>query len=274
VTPRAERLRARRELVAAAQKRRARTLPAATLPHAAVVAHTRLWLDVSRAMDREIALALRDVGIRVDAAEPLVPGPDRVRVVKEIRRRLERLTNRKALVGAWDAIAKRVGQMSERQWHAALAKVGVTPADIGMDAHIERFRRENMKLIRSLSSEKVARVRSVLTEAGVGARPEDIAARIVEETGATESRAATIARTEVNKLYSQVAQARHEAAGITSYQWSAAMDARTRPAHRALNGRTILYADPPVVDEKTGRRAHAGQDISCRCVGLAILPTE
>jgi SPP1 gp7 family putative phage head morphogenesis protein len=276
VTPRAERALTRAQLAAAGAKRRpGTTLPAAELPHAGVVAHTRLWLDVSRAMDEAIYAALRDEGLRLDAEGegPLLAGPARVRVVEEIRRRFAQLAGRKQLVGRLDAIAARVGKMSQRQWDAALKKFGVTPADVDMAKHVGKFRRENVKLITSLAADKVRRVRSVLAEAGVGARPEDIAKRIREETGATESRAALIARDQTLKLFAQVTEARHAAAGITQYEWSASMDARTRPDHRALNGRVFSYADPPVADTRTGERANPGTQFQCRCVALPVVPT-
>ena len=59
-------------------------------------------------------------------------------------------------------------------------------------------------------------------------------------------------------------------AGVEEYIWSTSGDSRVRESHKKLNGKRFRWDDPPVVDEKTGRRCHPGEDYECRCVALAV----
>jgi SPP1 gp7 family putative phage head morphogenesis protein len=122
-----------------------------------------------------------------------------------------------------------------------------------------------------MGREKIARVRSILDE-GAGDRVEDIAAKIREETQATPARAQLIARDQVLKLNNGVTQARHVAAGVTEYVWRTSRDERVRSRHKELEGTTQAYTEPPVVDRRTGRRAHPGGDYQCRCTAEPIIP--
>ena len=133
------------------------------------------------------------------------------------------------------------------------------------------WRHHNLSLIHKLAEEKVQRVRTVLEESP-GSRVEDLASRIQTETGTTRSHAELLARDQTLKLNGEIAQARHKAAGVTEYVWRTSRDERVRSRHKALEGTRQKYSEPPVVDEKTQRRAHPGGDYSCRCTADPILP--
>ncbi len=45
----------------------------------------------------------------------------------------------------------------------------------------------------------------------------------------------------------------------------------TRQEHKALNGKTFRWDDPPVFDSRTGKRGHPGSDGRCRCYAEPIL---
>lgn len=272
----------RRVLAASARRHAPRRVPAAAPPHALVTEYTRELVGLSDEMDAAIRAELAHAGVlaapRADAVRDLelpVFGSTAARVARAIVIRLAAITSRRHLVGRLEALARRVGEHSRAEWAKQLrAAFGVDllgEPDLGL--FIAGFRRANLELITSLAADKVARVRAALQDHGVGAgRVETLAARIARETGATASRAALIARDQVLTLNARITQARHQAAGVHEYTWSTSRDERVRPAHRALDGERIAYAHPPVVDDRTGRRAHAGQDFQCRCVAVPILP--
>jgi SPP1 gp7 family putative phage head morphogenesis protein len=58
---------------------------------------------------------------------------------------------------------------------------------------------------------------------------------------------------------------------VTQYRWSTGRDERVRESHRDLEESVHSWDDPPVVDDKTGRRAHPGQDYQCRCVPIPMV---
>jgi len=173
-----------------------------------------------------------------------------------------------------DVVSARVAAHSEAAWKAQLKELGVSIADVRAPnlLHLrELWRHHNLSLIHKLAEEKVQRVRTVLEESP-GSRVEDLASRIQTETGTARSHAELLARDQTLKLNGEIAQARHKAAGVTEYVWKTSRDERVRSRHKALEGTRHAYSEPPVVDEKTGRRAHPGGDYSCRCTADPVLP--
>jgi len=273
----------RRALVAAATKRHPpRAVPPAQLPRP--TQYTRALVAVAAELNAEILAALADEGLpapRVDAADGAAPF-DKGDLLARIRRLAERAVARRGsvLATAIDAVAANVGNTTKAAWaRQAKAAVGVDLAKIepNLAPLTERFRRENLDLIVSMAKDKVARVKAILDDAP-NARVETIRDRILEEGEVTKRQAALIARDQVLSLNAQVAQARHEAAGITQYVWRTSGDGDVRPDHKALNGKVFSYDAPPVVNAsevrrgRAERREHPGQDYQCRCTAEPVIP--
>lgn len=206
--------------------------------------------------------------VRADAAER-----DLESLERQMKRRLAKLTGRKDLVGAIDDLGLRAQRYTRTEWQRQLqGAMGVNlTADPDLGPMLESFRKRQGDLITSLAQDKIARVKRILRKAGANARVEDITKLIREQTGATQSRAALIARTETTTLTSKMTQARHQAAGIHSYTVSTSQDERVRESHRALEGQKFEYGKPPIVD---GLPFVPGQTFCCRCVALPVLPGE
>src|SRR5690606_6578233 len=73
------------------------------------------------------------------------------------------------------------------------------------------------------------------------------------------------AREQIGKLNPKIQQERQQALGAETYIWRTSKDSRVRESHRALDGTRHRWDNPPIVDERTGRRAHPGEDFQCRC---------
>lgn len=153
-----------------------------------------------------------------------------------------------------------------------LRVAGIPTSKLTSAARIAQFRDNNLALIKSLDSEAVDRLRTLLETAEKdAARVETLRAQIVEAFGATRSHADLIARDQVLKLNGQITEDRQTGAGIMQYTWSTSGDERVRPGHEELDGTVQSWSDPPEVDEKSGRRAHPGGDYQCRCVAIPEL---
>lgn len=272
----------RRALVAAATKRHPpRPVPAAPLPRPTVL--TRALVEIAEELNAEIADALAAEGLpRVDAADGAAPPFSKGDLMARIRRLAERVVKRRgsALSTALDAVAANVSTASKAAWaRQAKAALGVDLSKIepNLTPLTDRFRRENLDLITSMARDKVERVARILDDAP-NARVETIRDRILEEGEVTKRQAALIARDQVLSLNAQVAQARHEAAGITQYIWRTSGDGDVRPDHKALNGKAFSYDEPPVVNAsevrrgRAERREHPGQDYQCRCTAEPVIP--
>jgi SPP1 gp7 family putative phage head morphogenesis protein len=168
-------------------------------------------------------------------------------------------------------------RMVDRQAAEDLARVVPVPSTAVLPnaRQLERdFIEQNTELIQ-LEQRARAEVREVITgPLREGIRVEEVRERIQERLGVVRSRAELIARDQTLKLYGQIQEARQTAAGIEEYTWSTSDDERVRSRHQELEGTTQRWDSPPIVDRKTGRRAHPGNDFQCRCAAIPILPAE
>lgn len=134
-------------------------------------------------------------------------------------------------------------------------------------------RQRNADLVTRMAREAMDRVRDTVEDLQ-GEHVETIARALMEDVDVSASRARLIARDQTLKLNGNLTQARHEAAGITRYEWVTSQDERVRPGHVELNGREFDWQHPPVVDPRSGRRAHPGGDYQCRCVANPVIDLD
>ena len=281
MTPRAELLAFRRRVVAAAAKRAPpKRLPPAALPSGALVAYTRALTELSDEMDAAILDTLAAEGLvpRQDAADGDAPSSsivERRSVAARVERVVKQVLKNRPLLVRLQEIADATARSTRTEWARQMkAAVGVDlpDAEPALAPLFKRFRAENVDLITSLATDKVQRVRAILTDAGAGTRVEEIAKAIREGTDATRSRARLIARDQVLKLNAQITQVRHEAAGVTEFIWRTSKDERVRADHEILDGKRFRYDEPPIVDRRRGDRALPGVYFQCRCIAEPVIP--
>jgi SPP1 gp7 family putative phage head morphogenesis protein len=85
------------------------------------------------------------------------------------------------------------------------------------------------------------------------------------------ARAELIARDQVGKLNGALEEYRQKNLGLKRYRWRTSEDSRVRPDHDRLEGQIFDWSNPPIVDRRTGRRAHPKRDFQCRCWAEPIL---
>ena len=125
-------------------------------------------------------------------------------------------------------------------------------------------------LITSLPIEAAKRVHKLTSEGLIqGTRAKEIAAEIARTGEVTASRAMLIARTEVSRTATLLTQARAQHIGSTAYVWRTSHDSDVRPSHKQMDGKTVQWAEEPVLDKLRG---HAGCLPSCRCYCEPIIP--
>jgi len=136
---------------------------------------------------------------------------------------------------------------------------------------MERWVEDNVALIKTIPQESLGRMRQIVLE---GYRNGETTTTIVKQIQRTYSvdrrHAQLLARDQIAKLNGDITQQQQQDAGVVEYVWSTSGDSRVRPSHAALNHKRFRWDDPPVVDEKTGRRCHPGKDYQCRCCALPV----
>jgi SPP1 gp7 family putative phage head morphogenesis protein len=127
----------------------------------------------------------------------------------------------------------------------------------------------------ALMNEQVALIKSIPERAGLraqklsmaavyeGKRANEVAAELARSTDVSESSALLIARTEVARANASITQARATAVGAKAYIWRTTMDGAERDSHAKMNGKYVLYSEPPTLTD--GTKGHAGTFPNCRC---------
>jgi len=86
-----------------------------------------------------------------------------------------------------------------------------------------------------------------------------------EQYDISAERARFWARQELSLFVSTLKVEQMNANGYRYYIWKAVMDNRTRADHEELHDTLQDTYNPPVVDQRTGRRGNPGMDFNCRC---------
>jgi SPP1 gp7 family putative phage head morphogenesis protein len=134
---------------------------------------------------------------------------------------------------------------------------------------------DNVGLIKTIPRDTLGKMRQIVKEGYLsGTTTKTVSRRIQESYNVTKSRAQFIARDQIAKLNADITRQQQHDAGVSEYVWRTVNDERVRARHRELNGKRFKYSEPPIVDERTGRRANPGLDFQCRCVALPVFDLE
>lgn len=180
-------------------------------------------------------------------------------------------TGQRQLGPALREVAAEVARHNQSEMSRVLS-VDLRGADVGLESFIGGFIEKNVRLIQSVGVEQLSRMQEVVSNATQGqTRVEELRDQILSTFDVTKSRASLIARDQTLKANAQLTQVRQQQVGVTEYIWTSSGDERVRPGHLDLDGTTQSWLVPPVVDEKTGRTAHPGEDYQCRCTATPIV---
>lgn len=175
-------------------------------------------------------------------------------------------------------IAGATRKLTIKEWKKAISKaIGI---DIFEDYYmgdffqkeIEKWISDNVDLIRSIPKDALGEMKQMVYEGYVNGRSVTAISKDIQKHYQVNKRKARlIARDQMGKLSADITKAQQMDAGIREYQWRTCGDSRVRESHKKLDKKIFSWDNPPVVDEKTGRRCHPGQDYQCRCIAVAVL---
>ena len=151
--------------------------------------------------------------------------------------------------------------------------LGITPQlDPRTAERLKKDYNESQKLnIKNWAPEQVERLRGMVEKYQTSESNEALTDIIQREWNVSANKAAFLARQETSLFFSKFSMERAKSSGVRRYRWSTSHDERVRVSHKELNGTIHSVDDPPIVDPKTGRRAHPGCDYNCRCTAIWIL---
>lgn len=170
-----------------------------------------------------------------------------------------------------------VSRNSKKDMQKTLDKVGIDAESLmhnrGLTPYLQNCVDQNVGLIRSMTREKRDTFKNGLVAMITADAPQDqIRQMIQKHYGTTRAKARILARDQTGKLNGQINRFRQEQLGGKRYVWRGAMDSREREDHKRLQGKIFRWDDPPIVDRRTGRRGHPGEDYQCRCRAELFFP--
>lgn len=249
----------------------------------------RELVEVAQALRRALLAALPElvVPLRADAARH--DGENIIRrLIAQIRARFAgRDLEHDTLL---DRVVDLAADHTRREWVTDVDDaIGVRPelAEPWLEELRRGFARDNARLITSVREDFMTEVEDRVAGAvAAGQRAEDLELLIREkilgngyETDIAKARrrATLIARDQVGKLTSQLAQARQEALGVKRYRWRTSRDERVRSSHQERNGQVFEWGRP--IEEQLREKGlrvdridgPPGIPIRCRCTAEAVL---
>lgn len=160
-----------------------------------------------------------------------------------------------------------------------LYNIGVMPdIDERTAAKLRRDYNDSQVLnVKNWTAEQTKRLRDMVEAYQTTGTDESLRDLIQREYQVSANKAQFLARQETSLFFSKLSMNRASATGVRRYRWSTSHDERVRkdpkgPNHKHLDGQVFDIDGPGgVVDLKTGRRAHAGEDFNCRCAKIWVL---
>ena len=144
-------------------------------------------------------------------------------------------------------------------------------------AIVERYS-ENLKLdIKKWQDEEILTLRQeVIDSVKKGIRYESIVEDIVSRYSVSISKAKFLARQETHLLLAEIKEQKYRSVGVNKYRWHTRSlpigfeKGNVRPQHAELDNQVFTWDNPPIVDTRSGKRAHPGQDYNCRCMAIPL----
>lgn len=131
---------------------------------------------------------------------------------------------------------------------------------------------ENVSLIKSIPQQYLQGVQQAVMRSIIGGTGEpDLVKYLQKHKGITYGRAKTIALDQTRKSFQGMSNERVKRLGVKSFEWRHVPSNRPRHEHELMDKKIYSYADPPVIDSKTGERGLPAQLINCRCQALPVI---
>lgn len=159
-------------------------------------------------------------------------------------------------------------------WQAAAAGIELKPdfSPEGLAILRDNYEATLRLSIKKQTKDQIASLRALVADnVAEGYRAEALTEGIRDKYAMSKAHARFVAKQESSILMADVNEARCAELGLEEYIWDTSHDARVRPDHKRLDGKKFSYKNPPVVDQRTGRRDNPGRDYGCRCAARTVV---
>lgn len=165
----------------------------------------------------------------------------------------------------------KVGKKTTEHSYREFKRLGISLDDEpGLTKLIGKWTRLNTKLVTELTRNETGKLVSIL-EANPGKPVKAMAKLLAERLDISMRKARLVARTETNKLNSQINTERATAAGLTEFIWTTMGDERVSDEHAEMDGEQYEFRSPPT--DSAGNTGLPGEiRPNCRCIAYPVVP--
>lgn len=202
-------------------------------------------------------------------------------VFNTIAAELEKRTHDFGLYDKIQSMARLTHKLSIKEWRKAVQRtLGVDLLEDYYEGEafsvlLKQWVEDNVGLIKTLPQATLGNMRTAVLDGYMKGRTTGAIVKLIQKQYSIgRRRAQLIARDQIAKLNGQIAKKQQTDAGVEEYIWSTSGDSRVRESHAKLDGKRFRWDDPPIVDEKTGRRCHPMEDYQCRCVPIPVFDRD
>lgn len=168
---------------------------------------------------------------------------------------------------------------TEKDFQASVRGITVAPKlSKEVRARISEEWQNNMKLwVKDFTQKETVKLRQDMRQVIMsGGRYESAVKTIQASYGVSSNKARFLARQESSLLLTKFKEARYSEAGVTEYRWGCVAGSKNhpvRPWHKALEGKTFKFTEPPVTTKpgEPVRHNNPGEDYNCRCFARPIV---
>lgn len=199
------------------------------------------------------------------------------KIFEKILTQLKKNTEKQELEYRALETAVLTGKLSVAEWKKAVRKtLGI---DLEEDYYngelyrrlLEEWTENSVSLIKSIPENSLSEMRELVLQGYRNGKPTTAIVKDIQHIYKKDKRHAQfVAQDQIAKLNSSITKFQQEDAGVSEYIWSTSGDGRVRKSHAVLDGKRFKWSEPPIVDKKSGRRCHPGEDYRCRCVALPV----
>ena len=160
---------------------------------------------------------------------------------------------------------RRVERQQRKRFRSTVGRVlGRRPVP-DVSGTLERAVARNARLMNNLALELGVTFERKYNQIGE-LTAENIRAALEDSYRVVESKIGLISDNESESIFQEVNRERLQGIGVRDYVWESRRDDRVRRTHRANNGKTFAFDNPPPA---TG---NPGDEIRCRCRPIPLLP--
>ncbi len=126
--------------------------------------------------------------------------------------------------------------------------------------------------IKDWQQNEIVKMREVVGQMAIDGESRITIANYIEsQFKVSQRKAKFLARNESKIAVNEYLFAKYEEEGLYEFKWIANLDERVRQDHKDLNGVIFTKDNPPIINQKTGKRGLPGEDYNCRCTFVPVI---